>query len=155
MLKELVPNVVKEAIEYIGYFVFKQADEETLKFRKDVRENKDELFLTPIKTGDKTWYFGGAGKHNMLFYKLDSGLDTKRTSAGKYWVIYGNENPLVRKTLMGEIEKIKKENGDDEFEIPEKSFEQIQKEVKEFEAKIRPTQEEFPTEFIQASELKQ
>ena len=152
-----VPEIIKKAIERIGFFNPKKADPETLQFRKDCQKYKDELYLTPVKTGEKTWYFGGAGPHNLLFYKIESGLDIKNVSSGKFWVTYSNINPVVRKTLEAEINEIKGDDFDIE-NVPEKTYEQIAKEIAAFEkegTKVQPSQEEFPTEFIKASELEQ
>ena len=149
-----IPEVIIKAIERIGFFNPKKADPETLRFRKDCQKHKDDLYLTPVKTGQKTWYFGGAGPHNLLFYKIESGLDVKNVSSGKFWVTYDNVNPIVRKTLEDEIAKLE---GVDDFDIekvPEKSYQQIADEIAAFEnggAEAQP----LPEDFIRASELDQ
>lgn len=83
------------------------ADPETLEFRRKCKKFKKQLMGTGIKIGQKTFYFGGAGPDNLLLHFFVSGADTTQVSAGKLWVIWGKENPLIRKILLSEIEKIK------------------------------------------------
>ena len=82
------------------------ASSETLELRRKCRKFKKQLMGTGIKVGNKTFYFGGAGPDNLLLHFFVSGADTTQASGGKLWVIWGKENPLIRKTLLSEIEKI-------------------------------------------------
>ena len=83
------------------------ATPETLEFRRKCRKFKKQLMGTGIRTGNKMFYFGGAGPDSILLHFFISGADITQASGGKLWVIWGKENPLIRKILLSEIEKIK------------------------------------------------
>lgn len=124
---------VRRLIEKREFFNSRRATPETLAFREEVLENKEELYLLPIKTGDKTWYFGGAGEHKIMFFKLESGIDATNVSVGKFWVLYNKLNPIVKDQIELAIDNL---NGENDV-LKEKT----------------PTAEVFPETFTRASEI--
>lgn len=149
-----------ERIEKRDYFNKRTATPETLEFRKKLQQYRDELKGTPIQTGDKTVYFGGAGEHKILLHRFNSGADTTQLGVSKEWVVYGNENPLIRKVLLSEIAKleISEEETADEDPMEGLSYEEIKKQIiEEYEAKkaskTQQAAEGLPSEFVRSSDL--
>ena len=145
-------------LEKRDYFNEKKATPETLEFRDLVLEYKEELRGTPIQTGDKTVYFGGAGDQKIMLHRFTSGTDVTRVAISKEWVVWGNENPLIRKILLSEIAKIEL-NGKSESIEEVSNYEEIKKQIiQEYEqqkAKASKTAqaEGLPAEFTKASDL--
>lgn len=142
----LSKNQIQEKIdtEISEKFDFEKADIETRKFRKLVQQYKEELKWTAIKIGNKTVYFEGAGYHKIVYRIPILGPDVTKFCFPKGWVVYGKENPEIRRVLLEEIAKIK---GDQE-----NVFKEYQK-TKEGQTESRPPQEEYSEDFIRASDL--
>lgn len=147
-----------EKIEKREGFNPRRADPETLNFRDLVLEYKDELKGTPIQTGDKTVYFGGAGDQKIMLHRFNSGADVTQLSISREWVVYGNENPLIRKVLLSEIAKLEI-NKDEEPNLEGLSYEEIKRQIiEEYEATKKSASktsqaEGLPAEFTKASDL--
>lgn len=141
----LTKNQIQEKIdtEISEKFDFENADLETRKFRKLVQKYKEDLKWTPIKIGNKTVYFEGAGYHKIVYRIPILGPDVTKFCFPKGWVVYGKENPEMRRVLLKEIVKIK---GD-----KENVFKEYQKTKNEAEG--RPSQEGYTEDFIKASDL--
>lgn len=75
-------------------------------FKEKIRTNKHLILGLKIKTGQKVWEFAGAGDSNLMFRLSVSGLDVTQNSSGKFWVEYEKVNPVIKKTLIEEIDKI-------------------------------------------------
>lgn len=148
-------NEFIKQMEKREFFNERKATPETLEFRKLVLENKEELIGTCIQTGDKNWYFMGAGDHKLMFGIFTTGADCTQASLGKNWVVWGKENPLIRKVLLSEIAKIEingeVETTGDEVETYEEIKRQIIKE-KQSRTKTQPAQK-ISTDFITADKL--
>lgn len=142
-----------EELDKREFFNEKKASPETLEFRRQVLKNKEELRGTPIPVGEKTLYFGGAGDHKILLHRFNLGADTTKLSISSEWIVWGNENKLIRKILLSEIDKIKKNSFGD------LNYEELKKQIiQEYEEEKRTSQtqqaEGLPSEFTKASELK-
>lgn len=97
---------VREAVEKREKFDPRTADPDTLAFRRAVLGMKEDLFLLPIEIGKKTVYFGGAGKDKLMTFQLVYGEDMTGPTVKKGWVLWGNENPIIRQTILNEIARI-------------------------------------------------
>ena len=115
-------NIYELVVEKREYFNAKKADKKTLELRRKAIANKDDLFLLPIKTGKKTWYFGGAGKHKLMLYKIESGADVSDVSVGKFWVLWNNVNKIIRDKILTEIKRL---NGEYDVSEEEEQPEEI------------------------------
>lgn len=142
----LTKNQIQEKIdtEITEKFDFENSDLETRKFRKLVQKYKEDLKWTPIKIGNKTIYFEGAGYHKIVYRIPILGPDVTKFCFPKGWVVYGKENPEIRRVLLEEIAKIKGSQ--------QNVFKEYQK-TKESQTKSRPAQEEYTENFIRASDL--
>lgn len=75
-------------------------------FKEKIRTNKHLILGLKIRTGQKVWEFAGAGDSNLMFRLSVSGLDVTQNSSGKFWVEYDKVNPIIKKALIEEIDKI-------------------------------------------------
>lgn len=128
-------------------FDISTADIETRKFRKLCMIYKEELEGLPMKCGNKTLYFDGAGKHKIMYRIAILGPDVEKYALPKGWVVYGKENRLMRKAILEEIAKIKEAKG-----VKENVFKESYQKTKN-EAEGRPSQEGYSEDFIKASDL--
>ena len=81
-----------------------------LEFRDLVLKNKNYIYGSKFRTGQKVWKFAGAGETNLMFRSKKSGLDVTQSSEGKFWVEYKNINPIIKGALISEIIKARSIN---------------------------------------------
>lgn len=156
MVKEhmLSPEQVMEKLMIRESFNIKEADLETRKFRKLCQLYKEELKYLGFRIGDKVFYFEGAGKDKIMLRHFVAGPDITQYSAEKLWVVYGNEHPVIRKTILKAIADI--QGGNDNV-FKEEDIKQTYKKVKETR-ETRPQKKEteeipYSEDFIRASDL--
>ena len=127
-------------------FDIKNADIETRKFRRLCQIFKEELKYLAFEIGDKVFYFEGAGKDKIMLRHFVPGPDITQYSAEKVWVVYGNEHPIIRKTILEQVSEIK---GDQE-NVFKKSYNQIKQKT---ESRPEKKGTSYPEDFIKASDL--
>ena len=150
-MNDLSPEYVKQQFEKFERFDARKADQDTLAFRRITCQYKDELYLMPIKVGNKTVYFLGAGKDKLMTGQLVFGEDMTGPTTKKGWIVWGNENPIIRKTIL---EKIAELNGDSEVceNVYKKTYRHVQEQAEEPAEKTEETPEAGAC-FVKASEL--